>query len=103
MQEIPVFGRRAMNIEPARAGERAAEARLVQVKAELASNVVQAFSEYLYILETQALQKELIQLLEQRSEERRVGKESRCQLWCESYKEKRKKGMVDKHRFSQRY
>src|SRR5690625_7955981 len=65
MQEIPVFGRRAMNIEQARAGERAAEARLVQVKAELASNVVQAFSEYLYILETQALQKELIQLLEQ--------------------------------------
>jgi len=65
MQEVPVFGRRAMNIEQARAGERAAEARLVQVKAELASNVVQAFSEYLYILETQALQKELIQLLEQ--------------------------------------
>lgn len=65
MQEIPVFGRRAMTIEQARAAKRVAEANLVQVKAELASNVVQAFSEYLYVVETQGLQQELIQLLEQ--------------------------------------
>lgn len=64
-QEIPVFGRRAMSIEQARAGERAARARLEEVKADLAANVVEAFSEYLYVRENQLLQRDLIQLLEQ--------------------------------------
>lgn len=64
-QEIPVFSRRAMSIEQARSAERAAQARLVQVKADLAANVVQAFSEYLYVQENRRLQGDLIQLLEQ--------------------------------------
>ena len=64
-QEIPVFGRRAMSIEQARAAERAAQARLDEVKADLAANVVEAFSEYLYVRENQLLQRDLIQLLEQ--------------------------------------
>lgn len=64
-QEIPVFGRRAMTIEQARTAERAALARLDEVKASLAANVVQAFSEYLYVVENQRLQGDLVQLLEQ--------------------------------------
>lgn len=64
-QEIPVFGRRAMSIEQAHATERAALARLNETKADLAANVVQAFSEYLYVGENQRLQGDLIQLLEQ--------------------------------------
>ncbi|RUO28147.1 TolC family protein [Aliidiomarina sedimenti] len=64
-QEIPVFGRRGMSIEQARTAERAAQARLVEVKADLAANVVKAFSEYLYVGENQRLQGDLVQLLEQ--------------------------------------
>lgn len=64
-QEIPVFGRRSMSIEQARTAERAAQARLAQAKADLAANVVQGFSEYLYVQENQRLQADLIQLLEQ--------------------------------------
>lgn len=64
-QEIPVFGRRSMSIEQARSAERAAQARLDEVRAGLAANVVQAFSEFLYVRENQRLQGDLIQLLEQ--------------------------------------
>ena len=64
-QEIPVFGRRAMRIEQAQSAERVAQARLNEAKADLAANVVQAFSEYLYVGENQRLQGDLIQLLEQ--------------------------------------
>ncbi|MCC5880041.1 MAG: TolC family protein [Idiomarina sp.] len=64
-QEIPVFGRRGMSIEQARSAQRAAQARLEEIKADLAANVVQAFSEYLYVRENQRLQSDLIQLLEQ--------------------------------------
>lgn len=64
-QEIPIFNRRGMSIEQAKSSELAAKARLTQVRAEIAANVVQAFSEYLYVLENQALQRDLVQLLEQ--------------------------------------
>jgi outer membrane protein TolC len=64
-QEIPLFGRRAMRIEQAQSAERAARARLSEVKTDLAASVVRAFSEYLYVIENQRLQRDLIQLLEQ--------------------------------------
>lgn len=64
-QQIPIFNRRRMSIEQAQSSELAAKARLAQVQADIAANVVQAFSEYLYVLENQALQRDLVQLLEQ--------------------------------------
>jgi outer membrane protein TolC len=64
-QEIPLFSRRSMSIEQARTAERAAEARLAEVKANLAATLVEAFSEYLYVEENLKLQRDLIQLLEQ--------------------------------------
>ncbi|TRW48875.1 TolC family protein [Aliidiomarina halalkaliphila] len=62
-QDIPIFQRRSMAIEQARAEHRAAEARLLQVQADLAANVVTAFSEFLYVQENLQLQNELISLL----------------------------------------
>lgn len=64
-QEIPVFSRRGMSIEQAGTAERAAQARLAEVKANLAATLIEAFSEYLYVQESQTLQRDLIQLLEQ--------------------------------------
>ncbi|MGX5913250.1 TolC family protein [Aliidiomarina sp. Khilg15.8] len=64
-QEIPIFSRRGMSIEQARTAERAALARLDEVKANLAATLVEAFSEYLYVQENLGLQSDLIQLLEQ--------------------------------------
>lgn len=64
-QDIPVFQRRAMAIEQARAGYRAANARLAQVRANLSADVVLAFSEYLYVLENRNIQDDRIALLAQ--------------------------------------
>ncbi len=64
-QEIPLFNRRGMAIEQAQIAKRSAQAQLDAVKAEVSVNVVAAFAEYLYVLESQGLQEELIQLLKQ--------------------------------------
>ncbi|WP_194756399.1 TolC family protein [Aliidiomarina indica] len=62
-QDIPIFQRRSMAMEQARAEYRAGQARLAQVQADIAANVMTAFSEYLYVQENAALQQELISLL----------------------------------------
>lgn len=64
-QDIPIFNRRGMAIEQARAELRAAQARLAQVQADLAADVVTAFSEYLYVQENRRLQQDVIALLAQ--------------------------------------
>lgn len=65
-QEIPVFNRRSMAIEQGQAALRAAQARLAQAQAQadVAANVVAAFSEYLYVRDSVALQRELVAIQE---------------------------------------
>ncbi|KRS21780.1 membrane protein [Alishewanella sp. WH16-1] len=63
-QEIPVFNRRSMAIEQGKATLRAAKAQLAQAQADVAANVVAAFSEYLYVRDSVALQRELVVIQE---------------------------------------
>lgn len=61
-QDIPIFKRRAMAIEQAQAGLRAAQARYLEETAAVTTAVMRALIEYLYVLENIRVQQDLADL-----------------------------------------
>jgi|GEM_PF-2572635 len=61
-QDIPIFKRRAMAVEQAQAGLRAAQARYLEEAAEVTTAVMRALIEYLYVLENIRVQQDLADL-----------------------------------------